>query len=228
MAGDRSNFGMRPFLFWQGTVPLSAGDHSSFGRRPSSSFGRGPFLFWQGTIPLLAGDQVPLLAGDHSFFGWGPFLFWQGTIPAQFLSWSLRSTHLSERSGKVQQRLVVLRTLWVPVRHHTFRHHITTSSLFRRLNLLDIGGYYHNRLLRCAGHVARMPMSRAQPQLLTSWVAHSRPAGCPKMTWGRTLENALTSKGISKKLRNGLPLRGIDRSGDSGLAPNQNLLMPDG
>jgi len=42
--------------------------------------------------------------------------------------------------------------------HHTFRHHITTSSLFRRLNLLDIDSYYHNRLLRWAGHVARMPI----------------------------------------------------------------------
>ena len=33
---------------------------------------------------------------------------------------------------------------------HTFRHHITTSSLFRRLNLLDIDSYYHNRLLLMA------------------------------------------------------------------------------
>jgi len=82
--------------------------------------------------------------------------------------------------------------------HHTFRHQITTSNLFRRLNLLYIDSYYHNRLLRWAGHVARMPMSRAPRQLLTSWVAHSRPAGCPQMTWGRTLENALASKGISK------------------------------
>ena len=68
--------------------------------------------------------------------------------------------------------------------HHNFRHHITTSSLFRRLNLLDIDSHYHNRLLRWAGHVARMPMSRAPRQLLTSWVAHSRPVGCPQMTWG--------------------------------------------
>ena len=28
--------------------------------------------------------------------------------------------------------------------------------------------------------------------------SHSRPIGCPQMTWGRTLENALKSKGISK------------------------------
>ena len=98
--------------------------------------------------------------------------------------------------------------------HHTFRHHITTSSLFgsgpegpelegsslfRRLNLLDIDSYYHNRLLRWAGHVARMPMSRAPRQLLKSWVAKSRPDGCSQLTWGRKLGNALASKGISKE-----------------------------
>ena len=49
--------------------------------------------------------------------------------------------------------------------------------------------------------MARMPMSRAPRQLLTSWVAHSRPVGCPQMTWGRTLENALASKGISKEFK---------------------------
>ena len=57
---------------------------------------------------------------------------------------------------------------------------------------------FRNRILRWAGHVARMPMSRAPRQLLTGWVSHSRPIGCPQMTWGRTLENALKSKGISK------------------------------
>ena len=60
---------------------------------------------------------------------------------------------------------------------------------------------YHNRILRWAGHVARIPISRAPRQLLTSWVAHSRPVGCPQMTWGRTLENALTSEGISKEIK---------------------------
>jgi len=83
--------------------------------------------------------------------------------------------------------------------HHTYRHHATTSSLFRRLNLLDIDSCNHNRLLPWAGHVARMPMSRAPRPLLASWAAHSRPVGCPHMTWGRTLENALASKGISKE-----------------------------
>jgi len=77
-------------------------------------------------------------------------------------------------------------------------HHIISASLFRRLGILDIDSYFHNRILRWAGHVARMPMSRAPRQLLTGWASHSRPIGCPQMTWGRTLENALKSKGISK------------------------------
>ena len=33
-------------------------------------------------------------------------------------------------------------------------------------------------------------------QLLTGWVAHSRPNGCPEMTWGRTLKKALKCKGL--------------------------------
>ena len=82
--------------------------------------------------------------------------------------------------------------------HHTFRHHITSASLFRRLGILDIDSHFHNRSLRWAGHVARMPMSWAPRQLLTGWVSHSRPTGRPQMTRGRTLENALKSKGILK------------------------------
>jgi len=42
-------------------------------------------------------------------------------------------------------------------------------------------------------------MSRAPRQLLTSWGAHSRQAGCPQITWGMTLKNALVSKGNSKE-----------------------------
>jgi hypothetical protein len=44
-----------------------------------------------------------------------------------------------------------------------------------------------------AGHVARMPMTRAPGQLLTCWVPHSSPDGCPEMTRSRTLKKALRS-----------------------------------
>ena len=32
--------------------------------------------------------------------------------------------------------------------HYTFRHHIASASLFRRLGILDITSYFHNRILR--------------------------------------------------------------------------------
>ena len=51
------------------------------------------------------------------------------------------------------------------------------------------------------GHVARMPVTRAPRQLLTGWVAHSRPNGCPEMTWGRTLKKALKCKGLPAKFK---------------------------
>jgi hypothetical protein len=79
---------------------------------------------------------------------------------------------------------------------HAFHHHISSATLFQRLNVMDLDSYYHNRILRWAGHVARMPMTRAPRQLLTGWVAHSRPNGCPEMTWGRTLKKALKCKGL--------------------------------
>jgi hypothetical protein len=49
---------------------------------------------------------------------------------------------------------------------HTFRRHITSASLFRRLGIPDIGSYFHNRILRWAGHVVRMPISRILDRLV--------------------------------------------------------------
>jgi hypothetical protein len=74
--------------------------------------------------------------------------------------------------------------------HHAFHHQISSATLFQRLNAMDLDSYYLNRVLRWAGHVARMPMTRAPRQLLTGWAAHSRPNGCPKVTGGRTLMKA--------------------------------------
>ena len=53
------------------------------------------------------------------------------------------------------------------------------------------------RLLRWAGHLARVDMSRLPRKLLTGWVAHPRPNGCPLMNWGRTLKKALKSRDIA-------------------------------
>jgi len=79
---------------------------------------------------------------------------------------------------------------------HAIRHHISSKQLFGRLGLQALDTYYHHRILRWAGHVARMPMSRVPRKLLTSWVEHRRPTGSPQMTWGRTLKKALKRSDI--------------------------------
>ena len=56
---------------------------------------------------------------------------------------------------------------------HAFHHHISSATLFQRLNVMDLDSYYHNRILRWAGHVARMrmpmTMTRALRQLLVAY-----------------------------------------------------------
>jgi hypothetical protein len=43
---------------------------------------------------------------------------------------------------------------------------------------------YRNWILPWDGHVTQIPMTRAPRQLLTGWVAHSRPNGYPEVTFG--------------------------------------------
>jgi hypothetical protein len=73
----------------------------------------------------------------------------------------------------------------------TMKHRITSKSLFKRLGVGSFDSFYNRRLLRWAGHVARMTMDRMPRKLLIGWVEHARPVCCPKMTWGRTLNKAL-------------------------------------
>ena len=58
---------------------------------------------------------------------------------------------------------------------HTIRHRIPSKQLYQRLGIAAVDQFYHRRLLRWAGHVSRMPMSRVQRQLRTGWVAHPGP-----------------------------------------------------
>ena len=109
------------------------------------------------------------------------------------------SGHGSDFSGPKWHALLFLSS-WLSLgrqKRTTNMNSYTRASLFRRLGILEIGSYFRNRVLSWAGHVARMPLSRAPRQLLTGWVSHSRPIGCPQMTRGRALENALKSMSIS-------------------------------
>ena len=69
-------------------------------------------------------------------------------------AWSLRED-LFKRLRRFHNRCA--RSMCRVDLHHAFRHHITSASHLRRLGILGIGSYFHNRVLRWAGHVARMP-----------------------------------------------------------------------
>jgi hypothetical protein len=80
---------------------------------------------------------------------------------------------------------------------HVFRQRISNASLLHRLRIWSLDEYYHNRLLRWAGHVARMDVTvRIPRQLLTAWVHNPRPIGRPTMTFGHTLQKALRRNGL--------------------------------
>ena len=74
-----------------------------------------------------------------------------------------------------------------------WRRKIRMSHLFRDLEhrVRPLRWHYETRMLRWAGHVARMDDTRLPRMLLTCWVPNSRPIGCPRMTYGRTIKKAL-------------------------------------
>ena len=49
----------------------------------------------------------------------------------------------------------------------TASKNLRSTCKMKNDKILDLDSYYHNRVLRWAGHVARMPMNRATRQLLT-------------------------------------------------------------
>ena len=108
--------------------------------------------------------------------------------------WSLRED-LFDRLNSFHNRCV--RTMCRITIAHTIRCHIRSESLYERVGIRPLRTYYELRLLRWAGHLARMDMSRLPRKLLTGWVAHPRPNGCPLMNWGRTLKKALKSRDIA-------------------------------
>ena len=74
------------------------------------------------------------------------------------------------------------RTMCRVTRKHTWKHHISTENLTRRLGLDTADFYVARRQLGWLGHVARMDYSRLPRRMLTCWVAHQRPRGAPRMT----------------------------------------------
>ncbi len=85
----------------------------------------------------------------------------------------------------------LLHLVWHRIRnvsHYYGPHHIRFRILSGNLLKLKTTPYWatrhllhHRRIIRWAGYVSRMPMSRAPMKFLTGWVANSRPIGCPQI-----------------------------------------------
>jgi len=81
---------------------------------------------------------------------------------------------------------------------HTWEHHLSSQCLARRLGLDSIDILVTRRQLRWLGHVRRMGDERLPRRMLSSWVAHPRPIGAPKITYGRSVGKALTLFGVDQ------------------------------
>lgn len=81
---------------------------------------------------------------------------------------------------------------------HLWKERIKMSDLMKEVGLKEIESYLCKQQLRWVGHVIRMPWERLPRKMLTSWVRSKRPRGCPKFTYGRSINKSLKYAGIEK------------------------------
>ena len=112
-------------------------------------------------------------------------------------SWSLTERHRQQLRVFHAQ---CLRAMCRVTRKHVWDHHISTQELGQRLGIETIDTYITRRQLRWVGHVRRMDYDRRLPRrMLSAWVAHPRPQGAPKMTYGRSIYKALNQFHITRE-----------------------------
>ena len=75
--------------------------------------------------------------------------------------------------------------------------HIKTTDLLESFFLDPIDLHICKCLPRRAGHVFRMPWNCLPRKMLTSWIRSSRPRGCLKMNYGRSLKKFLKKSEIN-------------------------------
>ena len=129
-------------------------------------------------------------------------------------SWSLRKDLLHKlevfHNNCVRQMCHVSR-------FKQWKKKIRTTTLNKMVGLTNIEQMQASRQLRWAGHVARMKNTRAPKKLLTSFVRTKRPVGAPKMTFGRSLKNAL------KQRANAMTVEQLEKQFDVELDANRTF-----
>jgi exonuclease III len=102
--------------------------------------------------------------------------------------WSLREDLIKKLDVFHNQ---CVRIMCHVTKHMQWKKKIRTSTLSARVGLPSIREMIAARQLRWAGHVIRMPDTRAPKMLLTSFVPHPRPRGRPEQTFGHSLRKFL-------------------------------------
>ena len=111
------------------------------------------------------------------------------------LLYGCESWFLREKEFKKMQRFHhdCVRTMLRINRNIHIKRKINMKQLFADLgkSVRPLHWHIDTRVLRWIGHIARMKRDRLPRMLLTSWVPHPRPIGCPRMTFGRTVKKAM-------------------------------------
>ena len=91
-----------------------------------------------------------------------------------------------------------VRTMLRITRHTQWKRRLTMKKLFADLGnrVRPLRWHYETRLLRWAGHIARMKHDRLPLMLMTSWCPNSRPVWLPTHDlWAGAKESPETSPG---------------------------------
>ena len=127
------------------------------------------------------------------------------------LLYGCESWFMREKEYKKMQRFHhdCVRTMLRVNRNIHIKRKINMKQLFANLGnrVHSLRWHYDTRVLRWNGHIARMKHDRLPRMLLTSWVPHPRPIGCPRMTYGRTIKKAMKRR---EEIWPGLPFNKPD------------------
>ena len=92
-----------------------------------------------------------------------------------------------------------VRAMCLVTKRMTWKEHISTEDLEKKLGMQSIDVYVYRRQLAWLGHVSRMGFERIPRKLLSAWVNAPRAACGVEMTYGRALGKAFRYAGLDQE-----------------------------